>query len=117
MNQDIHQYHSKNNYTSQSDSRLKCEASLKHSLRITSTLADSQAMAKPTKKLEWNDALSANNLIWCNGRLSQLDTWSEETRMELLYRIAPVPRIKNQKRLQTQHRQYKQKMKKAMSVN
>ncbi|WP_242658974.1 hypothetical protein [Vibrio sp. 10N.222.47.A9] len=71
-------------------------------------------MAKPTKKLEWNDALSANNLIWCNGRLSQLDTWSEETRMELLYRIAPVPRIKNQKRLQTQHRQYKQKMKKAI---
>ncbi|WP_244499025.1 hypothetical protein [Vibrio atlanticus] len=59
--------------------------------------------------------MSANNLIWCNGRLSQLDTWSEETRMELLYRIAPVPRIHNQKKLQTQHRQYKNKMKTAIA--
>ncbi|MEZ8655364.1 hypothetical protein AB6D60_15385 [Vibrio splendidus] len=115
MNQDIRQFCGKYNYTSQSESRLKCEASLKHSLRITSTLPDSQAKAKPTKKLEWNEALSANNLIWCNGKLSQLDTWSEETRMELLYRIAPVPRIHNQKKLQTQHRQYQLKMKKAIT--
>ncbi len=115
MNQDIRQFCGKYNCTSQSDSRLKCEASLKHSLRITSSLADSQAKAKPTKKLEWNTELSSNNLIWCNGKLSQLDTWSEESRMELLYHIAPVPRIKNQKRLQTQHRQYKLKMKKAIA--
>ncbi len=115
MNQNIRQFCGKYNYKSQSESRLKCEASLKHSLRITSTLADSQAKAKPTKKLEWNEALSANNLIWCNGKLSQLDTWSEETRMELLYRIAPVPRIHNQRKLQTQHRQYQLKMKKAIT--
>ncbi|MEZ8858099.1 hypothetical protein AB6E16_21745 [Vibrio atlanticus] len=115
MSQDIRQFSGKYNFTSQSVSRLKCEASLKHSLRITSPLAGSQARDKSTKKLEWNDALSSNNLIWCNGKLSQLDTWSEETRMELLYRIAPVPRIKNQKRLQTQHRQYKQKMQKAIA--
>ncbi|MFA0026724.1 hypothetical protein AB4369_27910, partial [Vibrio sp. 10N.261.49.A5] len=82
---------------------------------MRTTLSDSQAKAKPTKKLEWNEALSANNLVWCNDRLSQLDTWSEETRTELLYRIAPVPRIYNQKKLQTQHRQYRLKMKKAIS--
>ncbi|MEZ8931258.1 MULTISPECIES: hypothetical protein [unclassified Vibrio] len=115
MNKDIRYFYRRFNFTSQSVSRLKCEASLKHSLRMRTTLSDSQAKAKPTKKLEWNEALSANNLVWCNDRLSQLDTWSEETRTELLYRIAPVPRIYNQKKLQTQHRQYRLKMKKAIS--
>ncbi|WCE28802.1 hypothetical protein [Vibrio sp. SCSIO 43137] len=115
MSRDIHYFHRRGNYTSQLDGRLRCEASLKHSLRITAILPDSQAKAKSTKKLEWNEKLSDRNLIWCNGRLSQLDTWSEEARTELLHHIAPVPRIKNQKRLQTQHRQYKNKMKTAIA--
>ncbi|MDE1294521.1 hypothetical protein [Vibrio aestuarianus] len=106
---DIHHFHRRVNYTSQSVSRVKCEASLKHSLRIMVTLSDSKAKSKPTKKLEWNEELSAQNLIWCNGRLSPLDTWSEEARTDLLYQMAPTPRIRNQKGLQTQHRQYRKK--------
>ncbi|HHX8467738.1 hypothetical protein J4H54_07915 [Vibrio alginolyticus] len=114
MNRDIHHFHRRFNYTSQSVSRLKCESSLKHSLRITATLSDSQAKTKPTKTLEWNEVLSDRNLIWCNSKLSQLDAWSEEARTELLYRIAPVPRIHKQKELQTQRRQYRLKLKKAI---
>ncbi|NOH31625.1 hypothetical protein [Vibrio mediterranei] len=112
---DIHHFHRRVNYTSQSVSRLKCEASLKHSLRITDTLSDSTAKSKPTKKLEWNDELSAQNLIWCNDRLSPLNTWAEEARTDLLYQIVPTPRIPNQKKRQTQHRQYRLKLKKAIA--
>ncbi|EPQ9981830.1 hypothetical protein ACUY0P_004123 [Vibrio parahaemolyticus] len=115
MNREIHHFHRRFNYTSQSVSRLKCESSLKHSLRITVTLSDSQAKTKPTKTLEWNEELSDRNLIWCNSKLSQLDDWSEEARTELLYRIAPVPRLHKQKELQTQHRQYRLKLKKAIT--
>ncbi|NOH82550.1 hypothetical protein F0249_01920 [Vibrio sp. 03-59-1] len=112
---DIHHFHRRVNYTSRSVSRVKCEASLKHSLRLIVALSDSKAKSKPTKKLEWNDELSSQNLIWCNGRLSPLDNWSEEARTDLLYRIAPTPRIRNQKGLQTQHRQYRKKVKTAIA--
>ncbi|HFQ5047333.1 TPA: hypothetical protein ACGUWG_004123 [Vibrio vulnificus] len=69
---------------------------------------------KKTKKLEWNNDLSSNNLIWCNGKLSKLDSWSEEKRQEFLYQITPAPRIRNQKKLLTQQRQYRLKMNKAV---
>ena len=109
MNKTIHHYHSRRNYTSLLASRLKCDASLWHSLRMALS-----PKKKKTKKLEWDKDLAGNNLIWCNGKLSKLDNWSEEERLEFSYRIAPVPRIHNQKRLQTQLRQYRLKMKKAV---
>ncbi|TOK22675.1 hypothetical protein CGI22_15900 [Vibrio parahaemolyticus] len=115
MSRDIHHFHRRFNYTSQYVHRIKCEASLKHSLRMIVTLAKSKAKAKPSKKSEWNNALSDKNLVWCNGKLSKLGKWSNEERLELLYRISPAPRIHNQKKLQTQHRQYRLKMKKAVS--
>ncbi|WMN98241.1 hypothetical protein NI380_22945 [Vibrio parahaemolyticus] len=115
MSRDIHHFHRRFNYTSQYVHRIKCEASLKHSLRMIVTLAKSKAKAKPSKKSEWNNALSDKNLVWCNGKLSKLDKWSNEERLELLYRISPATRIHNQKKLQTQHRQYRLKMKKAVS--
>ncbi|EGQ8539271.1 hypothetical protein [Vibrio parahaemolyticus] len=115
MSRDIHHFHRRFNYTSQYVHRIKCEASLKHSLRMIVTLAKSKAKAKPSKKSEWNNALSDKNLVWCNGKLSKLDKWSNEERLELLYRISPAPRIHNQKKLQTQHRQYRKKMKTAIA--
>ncbi len=115
MNRDIYHLYRRINYTSRYASRSKCEASLKHSLRLLLTLAGTMTKAKKAKKLEWNNELSDNNLIWRNGKLSQLNQWSQDDRLELLYQLAPAPRIHNQKTLQTQHRQYRLKLKKAIA--
>ena len=110
MKREIRQFHRRYNYISTAISRLKCEHSLAHSLRI-----EPPTKAKKTKQLEWNDELKHSNLIWVNGKLSPLESWSAEERLELLYQTAPAPRVKNQSKLQIQQRQYRLKIKKAIS--
>ncbi|MEZ8383040.1 hypothetical protein CWO07_19835 [Vibrio splendidus] len=109
MKREIRQLHRRINSTSTSSDRVKCEHSMAHSLRIKPP-----TKAKKTKSLEWDEELKNNNLILVNGELRKLESWSEESRLELLYSTVPVPRVRNQTKLQTQQRQYRQKMKKAI---
>ena len=109
MNKTIHHFHRRINYTSKLASRLKCDASLRHALRMA--LA---AKTEKRKKLEWNEDLVGNNLIWRNGKLSKLNDWDEDARLDVLHLSAPTPREHNQKTLQTQKRHYQLKMKKAV---
>lgn len=109
MKREIRQLHRRINSTSSSSDRVKCEHSMAHSLRIKPP-----TKAKKTKKLEWDKELKNNNLILVNGQLRELESWSVEGRLELLYSTVPVPRIRNQTKLQTQRRQYRSKLKKAI---
>ncbi|MEZ8794572.1 hypothetical protein AB6D86_22120 [Vibrio splendidus] len=109
MKREIRLFHRRINFTSTSSDRVKCEHSMAHSLRIKPP-----TKAKKAKKLEWDKELKNNNLILVNGQLRELESLSEEGRLELLYSIVPVPRVRNQTKLQTQQRQYRLKMKKAI---
>lgn len=103
-------FHRRFNYTSVPADRMKCEKSLRHSLRlITESIADS------LKAFEWNSNLSNNNLIWYEGGISSLDNYSPQEKMEVLYDIAPEPEIRNKSKLQNQQRQYRLKIKKAIA--
>ncbi|GMQ48673.1 hypothetical protein [Vibrio sp. 10N] len=97
------------NYNSTPSSRKKCEVSLRHSLRISPSM-DS------VKKLEWNSALSRNNLAIVNGKDLNLSQLTEEERWKILSDIAPEARVRDHTRLKTQHRQYKAKLKKAIDT-
>ncbi|HAS6725324.1 TPA: hypothetical protein N3C02_002506 [Vibrio parahaemolyticus] len=105
----IRLFHRRMNYSSTTESRVKCEHSLAHSLRITPP-----TNAKISKKLEFNEELSQHNFIWIKNHISPLESWTETERLELLYKIVPEPRVHNQLKLQTQQRQYRRKMKNAI---
>jgi hypothetical protein len=105
----IRQFHRRVNYTSTSVNRVKCEHSVAHSLRIAPPTCEQKAEA-----LEWNSTLQNNNLILMDGKISRLDDWSPASRLELLYQIAPQPKIRNQTPLQEQQRKYRLKIKKAI---
>jgi len=105
----IRQFHRRVNYTSRAVNRVKCEHSLAHSFRITPPTGEKKAEA-----LEWNADLQINNLILVDGKISRLNDLSPETRLELLYQIAPQPKIHNQSHLQEQQRKYRLKLKRAI---
>ncbi|HCE2647881.1 TPA: hypothetical protein N2889_000005 [Vibrio parahaemolyticus] len=107
QNRTIRLFHRHVNFNSTSKDRKKCEKSLKHSLRIAPP-SDS------VKQLEWNPELTNNNLLYRAGKLYRLDTqMSDEQRWKVLLDIAPKPKIKNHTKYQTQHRQYRKKLKDA----
>ena len=105
----VRQFHRRVNYTSISAKRIKCEHSVAHSLRIAPPTGEKKAEA-----LEWNSDLKMNNLILIDGKISRLDDWYPESRLELLYQIAPEPKMRNQTHLQEQQRKYRLKIKKAI---
>ncbi|WP_140329021.1 hypothetical protein [Vibrio parahaemolyticus] len=107
QNRTIRLFHRHVNFNSTSNSRKACETSLKHSLRISPS-ADS------VKQLEWNPELTENNLLFKNGKLYQLDNKiTESQRWQELLGIAPKPKFRNYSKYQTQHRQYRKKLKDA----
>ncbi|MDR9826270.1 hypothetical protein RCJ22_11680 [Vibrio sp. FNV 38] len=104
----IRWFHRHLNYKSTPVWRKKCEVSLRHSLRIN---PDSDSV----KRLEWNPALTSNNLIYYRDRVLALDELDQGERQEILFDIAPEPRLRDHKKLQTQQRQYRAKIKKAIA--
>ncbi|MFA0439484.1 hypothetical protein AB4560_06135 [Vibrio sp. 10N.222.51.C12] len=104
----IRWFHRHLNYKSTPVSRKKCEVSLRHSLRINPA-SDS------VKRLEWNPALTSNNLIYYRDRVLALDELDQGERQEILFDIAPEPRLRDHKKLQTHQRQYRAKIKKAIA--
>ncbi|MCQ1059557.1 hypothetical protein LRP52_24825 [Photobacterium sp. ZSDE20] len=104
----IRLFHRHFNYKSTPTGRKKCESSLQHSLRI-SPGHDS------VKQLEWNPALTNNNIIYYRGRVQALDELEQDERQEILFDIAPEPRLRDHKKLQTQQRQYRAKIKKTIA--
>ncbi|WP_229617261.1 hypothetical protein [Vibrio parahaemolyticus] len=107
QNRTIRLFHRHVNFNSTSKSRKACETSLKHSLRISPS-ADS------VKQLEWNPELTENNLLFKNDKLYQLDhKITELERWQELLGIAPKPKFRNYSKYQTQHRQYRKKLKDA----
>lgn len=107
QNKTIRLFHRHVNFTSTSTDRKKCEKSLKHSLRIAPT-SDS------VKQLEWNPELTSNNLLYRAGKLYRLNNQiSDEQRWKVLLEIAPNPKLKMHTKYQTQHRQYRKKLKDA----
>lgn len=105
----IHFLHRRINYDSKAINRKKCEASLCHSGRITSSNKTN------VKQFEWNESLSDNNLVWRNGQVQQLDSYSTTGKWELLFDIAPEESLRHQSKLKAQLRQYRLKMKKAIA--
>lgn len=105
----VRQFHRRVNYTSIPAKRIKCEHSVAHSLRIAPPTGEKKAEA-----LEWNSDLKMNNLILIDGKISRLNDWYPESRLELLYQIAPEPKMRNQTHLQEQQRKYRLKIKKAI---
>ncbi|MET1312419.1 hypothetical protein [Vibrio parahaemolyticus] len=107
QNKTIRLFHRHVNFTSTSKDRKKCEKSLKHSLRIAPS-SDS------VKQLEWNPELTNNNLLYRAGKLYRLNNQlSDEQRWKVLLDIAPKPKLKMHTKYQTQHRQYRKKLKDA----
>ncbi|HHG3229392.1 TPA: hypothetical protein ACPVXW_000932 [Vibrio parahaemolyticus] len=103
----IRLFHRHVNFNSTSKERKECGQSLKHSLR-------SSPHSESVKQLEWNPELTSNNLLYRAGKLYRLDTQiSDEQRWKVLLDIAPKPKIKNHTKYQTQHRQYRKKLKDA----
>jgi len=103
----IRLFHRQLNFQSTPVERKKCEASLRHSLRI-------EPEQNSVKTLEWNPQLNQNNLIWCNDKTLNLADFSTEDRWLTLFDIAPEPKLKNHGKLQMQRRQYRQKIKKTI---
>ncbi|HHG3597571.1 TPA: hypothetical protein ACPVZ2_004321 [Vibrio parahaemolyticus] len=107
QNRTVRLFHRHVNFNSTSNSRKACETSLKHSLRIAPP-SDS------VKKLEWNPELTSTNLLYKAGKLYRLNNQiSDDQRWKVLLDIAPKPKIKNHTKYQTQHRQYRKKLKDA----
>lgn len=106
-NRTIRLFHRHVNFSSTSKDRKKCEKSLKHSLRI-SPPSDS------VKQLEWNPELTSTNLLYRAGKLYRLNNQiSDDQRWKVLLNIAPKPKLKMHSKYQTQHRQYRKKLKDA----
>lgn len=102
-------FHRRYNFTSNQKDRSRCDQSLKHSLRIATD-------AKPTKQFEWNEDLSDSNLVWLNGETLQLNSLSDEYKKRLLFTTAPAPLIRDHTKLQTRQRQYRKKIKTAITA-
>lgn len=102
-------FHRRYNFTSNQKDRSRCEQSLKHSLRIAT---DTQ----PTKQFEWNKGLCDDNLIWLNGETLSLNSLSDEHKKRLLFTTAPAPLIRDHTKLQTRQRQYRKKIKTAITA-
>ena len=102
-------FHRRYNFTSNQKDRSRCEQSLKHSLRIAT---DTQ----PTKQFEWNKGLCDDNLIWLNGETLSLNSLSDEHKERLLLTTAPAPLVRDHTKLQTRHRQYRKKIKTAITA-
>lgn len=102
-------FHRRYNFTSNQKDRSRCERSLMHSLRISTD-------AKPTKQFEWNEDLSDSNLVWLNGETLQLNSLSDEHKKRLLFTTAPAPLIRDHTKLQTRQRQYRKKIKTAITA-
>ncbi|WP_084885886.1 hypothetical protein [Vibrio sp. qd031] len=105
----IRSFHRVKNYTSKPSDRVMCEHSLAHSLRIAPPTAP-----KKTKRMEWNSKLASKNLIYTGSTIKPLEHMTESSRLELLYEVAPGLKLRNQAKLQTQKRQYRRKLKKAI---
>ncbi|WP_318444351.1 hypothetical protein [Photobacterium leiognathi] len=105
----IRLFHRRINFNSKPEQRTKCERSLAHSLRIAPPTSDATA-----KKIEWNESLSCNNLIWLNGKTVRLNQFSEEARLQLLKNVAPKHKVPNQAKQQAKLRSYRSKVKKAI---
>ncbi|MDE1239696.1 hypothetical protein [Vibrio aestuarianus] len=113
----IHLYHSRVNFTSRQDDRRACEASLRHSLRIThqATKGGRFVPLKTKSSIQWLPDLLACNKIYINGKVSHLDKWGHEEKWDLLYQVAPTPKLHMHKKLQSQRSSYKHKIKKAIA--
>ncbi|MGR5414708.1 hypothetical protein ACPV5T_18165 [Vibrio astriarenae] len=86
----------------------KLRKTLRHSLRLPST--------DNSKNIEWDESLSSGNLLWFNGSIAPLESYSLEERQAIFDAIAPKPKLRNQSRLKAQRRQLKHKVKKAYEV-
>ena len=80
-----------------------------HSLRIVTE-------ANVAKQFEWNEDLSDSNLVWLNGETLQLNSLSDEHKKRLLFTTAPAPLIRDHTKLQTRQRQYRKKIKTAITA-
>ncbi|HCE2598870.1 hypothetical protein HJ130_07275 [Vibrio parahaemolyticus] len=110
QNRTIRLFHRHVNFNSTSKDRKKCEKSLKHSLRIAPS-SDS------VKQLEWNPELTSNNLLYMAGKFYRLNNQiSDDQRWKVLLDIAPKPKLKMHTKYQTQHRQYRKKLKDAATA-
>ncbi|EHZ2725329.1 hypothetical protein HYO55_13725 [Vibrio parahaemolyticus] len=107
QNRTIRLFHRHMNFNSTPAKRKSCVQSLKHSLRISPS-------AESVKQLEWNPDLAGNNLLYLNGKFYNLDKQlNDDQKWKVLLDIAPKPKIKNHTKHQTQHRQYRKKLKDA----
>ncbi len=108
QNRTIRLFHRHMNFNSTPAKRKSCVQSLKHSLRISPA-------SESVKQLEWNPDLRGNNLLYYqNGKLYSLDKQlSDDQKWKVLIDIAPKQKIKNHTKHQTQHRQYRKKLKDA----
>ncbi|HCG8091739.1 TPA: hypothetical protein NJ525_000423 [Vibrio parahaemolyticus] len=113
----IHFYHSRVNYTSRQDDRRACEASLRHSLRITHRITEGENFEPFETKtsIQWLPELLLCNKIYVNGKTTRLDQWRHEEKWRLLYQVAPAPKLHMHKKLQSQRTSYKHKIKRAIA--
>jgi len=113
----IHYYHSRVNYTSRQDDRRACEASLRHSLRITHRITEDGNLEPFETKtsIQWLPELLPCNKIYVNGKITRLDPWRHEKKWRLLYQVAPAPKLHMHKKLQSQRTSHKHKIKKAIA--
>ncbi|EGR1984929.1 TPA: hypothetical protein GRI96_18975 [Vibrio parahaemolyticus] len=102
-------FHRRYNFTSNQKDRSRCERSLMHSLRIVTE-------ANTAKQFEWDENLSDSNLIWRNGETLLLNSLSDERKEQLLFTTAPTPLVRDHTKLQTRHRQYRKKIKTAITA-
>lgn len=102
-------FHRRYNFTSNQKDRSRCEQSLMHSLRIVTA-------ANTAKQFEWDENLSDSNLIWLNGETIPLNSLSDEHKEQLLFTTAPTPLVRDHTKLQTRHRQYRKKIKTAVTA-
>lgn len=108
----IHLYHSRVNYTSRQDDRRACEASLRHSLRITHRITEGGNFEPFETKtsIQWLPELLPCNKIYVNGKITRLDPWRHEEKWHLLYQVAPSPKLHMHKRLQRKRATYKHRI-------
>ncbi|MEZ8106031.1 hypothetical protein [Vibrio cortegadensis] len=107
QNRIIRLFHRHINFNSTSSKSKSCVQSLKHSLRISPA-------SESVKQLEWNPDLTGNNFLYQGGKLYNLDKQLNDVqKWKVLLDIAPRPKIKNHTKHQTQHRQYRKKLKDA----
>ncbi len=113
----IRLYHSRRNYTSRQKDRRACEASLKHSLRITHKETESGLLELITENdsLQWSTELLPANQIWVDSKITYLTKWEHEEKWNLLYQVAPQPKLHKHKTLQSHRTTYKHKIKKTIN--